>query len=129
MPVRLRYRFPRPPGPPRDVVIGPTQCEVTTAVPATASPGLQGLALLTAEPNPTWGTVRLGFDLPYRLEAQLRIYEVAGRCVRRLMDAAGPNAVIWDRRDDKGRIVAGDLYVARLTWADGSASRRVIMAR
>ncbi len=115
-----------------DVVVLPTHCDETTAVPAATAPAVAGLTLLTAEPNPAVHSVRLAFDLPYRTEAELRIYDVTGRCVRRLLNGAvpaGPSNAIWDRRDDRGGIVAAGVYVARLTWPGGSISRRVVMIR
>jgi len=48
---------------------------------------------------------------------KLRIYDVNGRLVRKLVDgnlAAGPHVAVWNGTDDAGRGVASGHYYARL---------------
>ncbi len=49
-----------------------------------------------------------------------RIYDLAGREVRRLADrafAAGPHELRWDGADDQGRRLARGVYFVRLRYA------------
>jgi flagellar hook assembly protein FlgD len=48
---------------------------------------------------------------------ELRIYNLLGQVVRTLQQApapAGYHQVLWDGRDDQGRLVAGGIYLYRL---------------
>lgn len=87
---------------------------ITTGVPeSTPLP----FALARPGPNPARESVTLRFSLPSEAAATLAIYDVQGRRVRALASgprAAGPHAVSWDLRDDRGRAVASGLYFARL---------------
>jgi flagellar hook assembly protein FlgD len=83
-------------------------------------------------PNPARGDVQLSFDLPMRQEVHVAIYDIAGRRVRELVYAVVPtgrSSTTWDRRSDRGESVASGVYVVRLTWEGGSASRLVTLLR
>lgn len=104
-----------------------------TAVDGPA-PGVGGDAVRFAvAPNPTAAGARLSFRLPQRVAARLAIYDAAGRRVRLLRDGeAGPAAsesAWWDGRDDHGALLPSGAYYARLNWAGGSRTVRVVLAR
>jgi hypothetical protein len=64
-------------------------------------------------PNPFRSATTLRFSLPAAGEANLRIYDAAGRLVRRLerYAPAGPNEIEWDGRDQAGqRAPSGVLF-------------------
>jgi len=91
-----------------------------------------GLALAPPSPNPTSGPAMLSFSLPYAGEADLAIFDAAGRRVASPLRAAlsaGPHAVEWDGRADDGRPLAAGLYFARLVTAQGAISRRLVRLR
>ncbi|MCB1184310.1 hypothetical protein KDM41_12815, partial [bacterium] len=90
------------------------------------------LALQPAWPNPAGGDVTFGFALPRAGHARLRVYDVAGRLVRTLIDGdvvAGAGARVWDGRADDGHPVAGGVYFFRLESPDGARTRKMILVR
>ena len=63
------------------------------------------------------------FGVPRLERVTLGLYDTQGRRVRRLLDAEvapGEHAVVWDGRDEAGRIVASAVYFSRLE-CDGMA--------
>ena len=87
------------------------------------------LNLSVGRPNPSGATVAFTIELPRRSPVSMRIYDVRGALVRTLEQSlveSGTHTLAWDGRDDRGRPVAGGLYLA---WvhADGeSLTRRVV---
>jgi hypothetical protein len=95
-----------------------------------AAPGV--FALTTPSPNPARGPIRLSFTLPAGGEARLEVLDVQGRRVRTLASgarAAGRYAHGWDLRDDRGHAVAAGVYLARLSGAAGTLTRRFVVMR
>jgi hypothetical protein len=85
-------------------------------------------------PNPFNPRTEIAFDLPVASRASLRVYDVAGRLVRTLLDAelpAGPGTATWDGRDDAGQAVPTGAYLCRLATAGGGAplTRRMLLVR
>ncbi len=92
----------------------------TSDVPARAP----GAVALAASPNPFRGGTSLAFTLAAGAHARVTVFDLAGRRVRDLMDAATPageTRVAWDGVDDAGREAAPGIYLARLEL-DGRAS-------
>ncbi len=94
-----------------------------------------GIALsLRAAPNPAAATVRLTLRRAVAgastAEDGVRIFDVAGRQVRRLelaaAGSAGETTVAWDGRDAAGRAVPAGLYFARARWGDREAGTRIV---
>lgn len=75
-----------------------------------------GAALFGAGPNPLSTATAIEFSAPAEGRAAIRIFNVAGQCVRTVADGcgAGPQAVIWDGRDDAGREVPTGVYLVGL---------------
>jgi hypothetical protein len=69
-------------------------------------------------PNPFNPSTTIRYDMPAGGGAvTLRIYDVAGRLVRTLVDgpqAAGQKTVTWNGKDDRGRSVVSGVYFYRL---------------
>jgi len=101
--------------------------------PATAVPTLPGTGLaLGAQPNPSRGESTLSLSLPRRGAAQIDLYSIDGRHLRRLWagDAAGETQrVSWDGRDGEGRALPSGIYLARATAAGESATLRLVLMR
>ncbi len=101
------------------------------AVPDTdAAPAAQ--VTLAAHPNPFNPRTTLTFALAAAAEADLAIYDLAGRRVARLVhgpQAAGRHEVVWDGCDARGGAVASGVYVARLTTTDAARSTRLVLVR
>lgn len=63
---------------------------------------------------------------------QLRIYDVAGRLVRTLVDAPfeiGRHGKVWDGLDDAGKHVPSSVYFYRLTAPATTQTRKLVVAR
>jgi hypothetical protein len=83
--------------------------------------GKDGFAFQNSGPNPANPQAKLVYVLPQSggssYGVKLRIYDVNGRLVRKLVDgslAAGPHVAVWNGTDDAGRGVASGHYYARL---------------
>lgn len=82
------------------------------------------------DPNPSERAVHVSFSLTQSAPATVRIYDVAGRLVRTLVDRqveAGDHEAVWDGRDESGRAVARGLYVARLSARDERDQRKILI--
>ena len=83
-------------------------------------------------PNPAHEPVRLEFTLARAGTARITVHDPAGRIVRTLgpLDAlAGPNVVVWDRRDGDGRALPAGRYWLRLTAEGQERTRPVLLTR
>jgi hypothetical protein len=94
-------------------------------------------AFLPVVPNPGRRATQAEFrfylpDAPSgapTLEAGITIFDARGRRVRSLpLPAAisGPSIVVWDGRDQGGRLAPAGIYVARLRAAGLDATRRFV---
>jgi len=114
-------------GPYAIVLTGATFCNSTTQVPQAARPGDLSIA---AFPNPAGPAVRIECSLPSAGPVRVGIYDLAGRRVRSLVDAAHSDRALsltWDGRDDRGLLLAPKVYVIRLEFAGRVAVRRVVL--
>lgn len=83
-------------------------------------------------PNPFNPTTMIRYQLPTAGKVGLRVYDVRGRLVRRLVDRtenAGSYSVQWDGRDDRGVAVASGAYLYRLETPAGTRQRRMTLVR
>ncbi len=67
----------------------------------------------SAHPNPFNPATRIDYQMPRDGHLRLRIYDVRGQLVRKLIDgnrASGRGHVMWDGRDDVGGSVATGVY-------------------
>ena len=88
--------------------------------------------LLAPRPNPFNPSTTLRFELQREGQAQLVIFDLAGRKVRTLLDesrTAGTHEVAWDGRADNGQRVASGVYLVRLEGQDFVESRRVALVK
>ncbi len=99
----------------------------TTAVP----PHTTGSELtLLARPNPFRGEARVTLVLSQPASLDVRVLDVSGRLVRTLSRGARPagaHALVWDGRDDAGRVSAPGLYLVRAS--DGRTTRVTRLVR
>ena len=83
-------------------------------------------------PNPFNPSTRVGFDLPAPGRVVLEVFDVRGRRIRGLVDAelpAGPHSVLWDGRDDGGRVMPSGVYFSRLRALETTLVRKMVMAQ
>jgi hypothetical protein len=84
---------------------------------AFANPGGPSAGQLRLSSNPFRQSLRLDFGLPQPENADVMVYDVAGRLVRRLpqgMLTAGEHEVTWDGRDDRGASTPSGMYFVRV---------------
>lgn len=94
---------------------------------STPTPG--AVALTGAYPNPFTVTTRISFTLARAGHADVRIYNVAGREVKRLVSddlPAGNHVATWDGSDDQGRKVESGVFFYRLTGPGVNTSKRMV---
>jgi hypothetical protein len=110
-----RVRIGRVGGTPSDVVVAPPARTV----------------LHQNVPNPFNPSTQIRFDLQRSTHVQLRVFDVAGRHVRTLVDAdleAGlGHGARWDGTDDAGVRMPSGVYLVRLTTPDISTARRLVL--
>jgi hypothetical protein len=100
--------------------------------PIAPDPAAFGLVLRSANP---WrnGLARLTFTLPVSGRAELRVYDLAGRMVRRLADRMAPagveQVVIWDGTDGRGNVVPDGVYFYRLRAGGMVSDRKLTILR
>jgi hypothetical protein len=90
------------------------------AVMEVGPPPVMATRLLPNYPNPFNPQTHLPFELEKPGLVTLRIYDLAGRLVRTLVDEeypAGGHEVLWNGRDDAGRQLPSNVYYAKLETA------------
>jgi subtilisin-like proprotein convertase family protein len=83
-------------------------------------------------PNPFNPLTSIKFDLPRDSRVSLRVYDVAGRLVRTLVDenlVAASHTVTWDGTDDRGRRQASGVYYYRLVTDQRVATRKMTLVK
>ncbi len=95
--------------------------------------GRLDFALRQNSPNPFGiANTSISFSIPRTEHATLRVFDVQGRLVRTLLDAAveaGPHTIQWNGRNDSGREVSSGVYFYRLTAGEKQATRKAIVLR
>ena len=102
----------------------------------TGEPGLipvGGFVLRQNSPNPFRAATTIGFTVPDPgWDVRLAIYNVSGQVVRMLIDrpfAASTNTVVWDGRDDAGRLVPSGVYFYRLAAGNTSLQQKMLLLK
>lgn len=88
--------------------------------------------LIGAYPNPFNPTTRLAFDMAAPGMASLKIYDPAGRLVTSLVDeyrGAGRHEVVWNGRDQAGRMSSAGVYLYRFESGAYSRTMRVTLVK
>ena len=94
--------------------------------------GQVAAALDQNHPNPFNPDTRITFALAERGRVRIEVFDAAGRLVRTLVDrelSAGPHGVGWDARDRAGRAVGSGVYFYRMTTANETISRKMVVVR
>jgi carboxypeptidase T len=88
------------------------------------------LELASPAPDPVRGPARFAFALPLAGAVRLELFDLQGRKVATLADQvlpAGRHSRPWDGGDDAGRPAAAGVYLARLSGAAGTTTRRFVV--
>ncbi len=92
----------------------------------------QLFAMPQSQPNPFSRSSVIRFALPEEGPVKLRIYDVAGRLVRTLVDGtleAGWHQRVWDGRSDAGERASTGMYFSRLEGRPGVRTGKLILIR
>ena len=101
-----------------------------TGVNSETVPGMT--ALFGAEPNPFNPATKLSFDIASSGHVRLKVYDTAGRLVATLVNEycyAGNHDVIWDGRDNAGRMSSAGVYLYRLEAGGFVQTKRVTLVK
>jgi hypothetical protein len=89
-------------------------------------------SLLLASPNPFGDQTRVRWQLERSAHVRAEVFDVRGRRVVSLLDAArpaGPGEVQWSGRDGNGQRVAAGVYFVRVVAAGETQTRRLVLVR
>jgi flagellar hook assembly protein FlgD len=79
-------------------------------------------------PNPFNPKTTISFTVVASGRVTLRVFDLAGRHVRTLMDetvVSGRHSIEWDGRNDTGRMVGSGVYFYTLEALGGKETRRM----
>lgn len=88
--------------------------------------------LTSGFPNPFHGTTTIRFALGRNGPVSLKVYDVAGRLVKTLVDETEGLSyyeAVWDGTDSKGKRIASGVYFYRLDSVDFSSTRKTVLLR
>jgi hypothetical protein len=88
--------------------------------------------LLEARPNPFNPATTIGYSLRDGGNAELAIFDLAGRRIRTLVSGdvrAGGHEAVWDGRDDRGDPVGSGVYFYRLRVGEAVETRRMVLVK
>jgi hypothetical protein len=83
-------------------------------------------------PNPFNPTTMIEFNLPMSSHVTLSIFNVLGQRVKTLVDesvSAGNKRVMWDGTDAAGRTMQSGIYFYRISAADFSQTRKMMLLK
>lgn len=83
-------------------------------------------------PNPFRSGTRVRFDLARPGEVGVRVFDVRGREIARLLEGmrpAGSGSISWDGRDGEGRGVGAGVYFVRLDADGKSMTEKILRVR
>jgi hypothetical protein len=99
---------------------------------AGVEPVVYELRLDAPRPQPMRDRGEFHFAMPSEGEVSLRIFDLAGRCVRRLAEGrmpAGEHSADWNGQDGDGRRLPAGVYHLLLETAAGRRTVRIVLAR
>ncbi len=97
-----------------------------TSAPPTTSP--KEFALGPSYPNPFNPSTTIRYALPQAAKVELKIYNILGQVVRKLVDeeqAAGFYEKLWDGKDQNGRPVSTGIYLYQIRAGDFVQSKKM----
>jgi hypothetical protein len=98
-----------------------------------SKPGLPTVFRLVGNsPNPFNPLTKIAYHVPYESEVAIRIYDVAGREVRVLVDDVvdpGRHQAVWNGRDEAGEAVGSGVYFCVMETPDYHGSRKMLLLK
>jgi flagellar hook assembly protein FlgD len=83
-------------------------------------------------PNPFNPTTTIKYDLKDAGKVTLKVYNMLGQEVRTLVsrnESAGFKSVVWDGRDNSGKMVSSGLYIYRLEAGKFIKSHKMLLVK
>jgi hypothetical protein len=83
-------------------------------------------------PNPFNPKTRINFSLSRKSHVRLRIYDVAGRLLRVLIDEtrnAGTYSAVWDGKNENGHATASGVYFCRMEANEYERTLKMVLLR
>lgn len=90
------------------------------------------LSLSEPVPNPFSDVVEITYSLPLSLVVNLKIYDITGRLVSKLVDGevtSGVHTLRWEGRDDANRRCAAGVYFVRFETDDFVATKKMVLLK
>ena len=97
-----------------------------------ASDPMPSITPLSNTPNPFTTQTEISFSLPAGRNAELMIFDAAGRKVCEIYSgpiSGGSNRFVWDGRDSRGRNVPSGVYFCKLNLGSFSLKRKIVKVR
>ncbi|MEA3409281.1 MAG: FlgD immunoglobulin-like domain containing protein, partial [Candidatus Eisenbacteria bacterium] len=91
-----------------------------------------GVRVIGNRPNPFNPVTNIAFSMPATAEAQLAIFDIAGRRVATLVDGevtAGCHEVVWNGTNETGDPVASGVYFSRLAAMGQEHSVKMVLLK
>lgn len=83
-------------------------------------------------PNPFSDAATIRYSLPYATHVSLKVYDITGRLVSRLVDEdvpPGVHTLCWEGRDKINRRCASGVYFVRLEADKYTASKKIVLLK
>ena len=83
-------------------------------------------------PNPFRGSMELMYGVPRSAETSIRVFDLAGRLVRTLVEETaepGIHSVTWDGKDQDGRDLPSGMYLCKLRTGRDQRSLKLTLLR
>ncbi|MEO0185441.1 MAG: T9SS type A sorting domain-containing protein, partial [candidate division WOR-3 bacterium] len=93
---------------------------------------LEHFILYKPLPNPFTRAIRIRFNIPEQGMTHLNIYDVAGRLVRKLVNAKltqGKYNIIWEGTDNEKRLLSSGIYFVKADYGSEVFTEKIILVR
>lgn len=108
------------------------EIEIITAVDELLDPLPTSFKLYQNYPNPFNPETTIQFDLPQATGVVISIYNLQGQLVRTLLETkkeAGFHEIIWNARDETGKIMSSGVYLYRIEAGEYMEVRKLMLLR
>jgi hypothetical protein len=115
-----------------DVYAGRITVGGTIDVPFTPKAAVVVTGLSQNAPNPFNPLTRIKFTVAVSGEVSLRIYDIAGRVLRTVVDGwrdAGEYSEVWDGRADDGSVLPSGVYFYSLKTGEVVATHKMVLLK
>ncbi|MEE9553087.1 MAG: T9SS type A sorting domain-containing protein [candidate division Zixibacteria bacterium] len=101
--------------------------------PKQISPGVPEVYALNQNyPNPFNAETKISFTIPKPGQVEISVFDILGRRVRKLIEGqyrSGTHDVIWDGKNDTGRILSSGIYFYAIQTEHYNQSKKMLMLK